>query len=154
MALRRPLQELEGISTLREAQNFYRRMGQYLSGTAPKGGPTSHAYMDKGWRDEAKEARRLLEARFGDTVRLTSSVARAPEEVGGPRSMPTWSMRAYFTVTKPEKSKISAPYLLYVPLDPETLEPLGVFYNTPAHPTGLVDALRVAATRRATRRST
>jgi hypothetical protein len=147
MAMKRPLEQLAAITTMKQAQNLYRRLGKHLSGATPVGGRAARAAQERGWREEAKEARRLLEDRFGGTVRLTSESTRRVQKGGAERreprlSLPTWSMRSHFTVTKPKRGQIAAPFILHIPLDDLTYEPLGVYYSKPGEDgDGLGEAL-------------
>jgi hypothetical protein len=147
MAMKRPLDQLADITTMKQAQNLYRRLGKYLSGVAPAGSSVARVAQEKGWREEAKEARRLLENSFGGTVRLTSASMTRVQKGGAERreprlSLPTWSMRSHFTVAKPKRGQIAAPPILHIPLDDLTYEPLGVYYSKPGMPgDGLGEAL-------------
>lgn len=84
-------------------------------------------------REDVKEARRILEGRFGDAVRLTSATeTRLPVAMKGAASrvpgaessvrMPTWSMRPFITIPKPKR--VGFPFVFFTVLDPVTREPV------------------------------
>jgi hypothetical protein len=155
--MKSPLEELEEITSQREAQNLYTRLGRYLSGDIPDAsfvegegeaqqarrervakqwGSTQQVARQKGWRAEAREVRRQLEQQYGGAVRSTSDTAYASsaggtglKEAKGSQqvTLPTWSKRKHFTLKKPKPGELSAPFVLYVTLDPRTLEPVGQF---------------------------
>jgi hypothetical protein len=150
MAVKWPSESLSDVGNLRSAQNLYAKLGRYLSGAYPKGGPTERMVDQKGWRREARDVRRRLEEEWGSAVRLTSASRYATgvggTGVGGGRkkagtTLPTWSMRSHFTVEKPAPVEIGM-RMLYIPLDGVTYEPLGVFFDSlDGTRKGLSDAL-------------
>jgi len=152
MAVKSPYDDLRAAQTLAQGQRLYKKLGRYLSGDTKgvRTAATRRAIATRRWRDEAKEVRRQLEQRFGDTVRLTSATiyatAASGKEGGRARRVePTWSRRRHFTAPKPDREALHEPYILHVPVDDVTYEPLGVYPN-------LTDALQVAANLRRVRK--
>jgi hypothetical protein len=130
------IEEANEVTSLVKAQSLYRRLGMLLSG---RKSDTTPITPTRSVRRAAVYARRILEDRFGESVRLTSLTETAvATKVSGKKSAetgavsgirrPTWSMRPFYTVKKPKKTYLfGQPTIHYVVLDPVTKEPVGSF---------------------------
>lgn len=131
---------LAKVSNLQEATSLYRKLGTFLSSASPES-------KVKTTRQEAIEVRRALEQQFGAGVRSTSvgvvtfkappeelkkaaaGFRRPPKEAIAKKSYPPSVQRNFYCVPKPSRGEYGTSHLAYVSLDPDTLEPIGVFHD-------------------------